>query len=106
MTNKNYLRALWERMIFSFITQSITKTTTYIIKKNFKLKKKYIFYRKKRCGVAKKKADRNTTQPITHVNSIPHTITLSYTKNRLHKIHIPPHYVCFPPLDKKLIDNC
>jgi hypothetical protein len=69
------------------------------------LKKKYIFCRKKRCGVAKKKADRNTTQPITHVNSIPHTITLNYTKHRLLKTHIYPHYICFPPLYKKLIDN-
>jgi len=39
---KNYFFALWERMIFSFITQSMTKTTTYIIKKNFKLKKTYV----------------------------------------------------------------
>jgi hypothetical protein len=39
------------------------------------LKKKYIFCRKKRCGLAKKKADRVATPLVIHINIIPHTIT-------------------------------
>lgn len=37
---KNYFLALWERMIFSLITQSIIKKAKYTIKKIY-IKKKF-----------------------------------------------------------------